>query len=55
MFVFNVFNYFQDIHNFDFNYMKIEMKLEFYDQVKCINYIRRQVSIALFISTKYDT
>ena len=42
----------QDVHQFDLHHIKLELNLNFYHQVKLINYIRHQVSTGSAIITQ---
>lgn len=44
------------VHDFDYSEMKSEMKLNFYQQIKLINYIRRQMHLkhCMFCNDKFD-
>ncbi len=42
-------NIFQVAHNFDINSLTDELHLTFYQQVKLVNYVRRQASVDIFI------
>ena len=45
----DLFNHMKVIHDFDFVKIKEEMKLSFYQQVKLVNYIRRQIHLGACI------
>ena len=38
----------QELHDFDLHELKLRLNLNYYQQVKLINYIRRQVIIEFF-------
>lgn len=37
----------QELHDFDLQELKLRLNLDFYQQVKLVNYIRRQVIVIL--------
>lgn len=49
-------NHMNVVHDFDYSEMKSEMKLNFYQQIKLINYIRRQMHLkhCMFCNDKFD-
>ena len=44
---YHVIAHMRDVHEFDLRKAKSELKLTFYQQIKLVNYIRRQVSFSL--------
>eukprot|EP00095_Tigriopus_kingsejongensis_P009324 maker-scaffold486_size158769-snap-gene-0.29 protein:Tk09324 transcript:maker-scaffold486_size158769-snap-gene-0.29-mRNA-1 annotation:"zinc finger protein 277" len=53
----NLLTHMTSIHDFDFQHMRNSLKLSFYQQVKLINYVRRQVhlNMCIFCSDKFET